>query len=241
MSEEHATQGSDRRSAFFMDLLSHDILNNNQAVLSYLELALANPQLDSKSRNYAEKALSHVRISTLLVEHAKNLMAARTAEPNSFRPTDLMRSVMIAIKELPRFFPEKNVRVRVVQGPTDAYVIGGALADDLVLNSFIDMVRTDPGNEVAVDVKIVKSERGNKMCWSLMLSDPNAAFQPDMKSDDVSALISQDSSKMVRMSGFLFARMAAKLLGGEFEARDLEAGTVQGGEFALTLVKAGRP
>lgn len=228
-------------SAVFMDLLSHDILNNNQAVLSYLELVLANPDLNAKARDYAEKAISHVRTSTVLVEHAKNLMAARTAGPNSFRPIDLMRSVMLAIKELPRFFPAKQIRVRMVQGPTDAYVLGGALADDLVLNAFIDMVRTDPGDEVAIDVRIIKSEHGSKMCWSLVLSDPNTVLQPGMKSEEFSALLSQDNSKMVKMAGFLFAGIAAHLLGGEFDAKELAAGTGQGGEFALTLVKAGKP
>ena len=224
-----------------MDLLSHDILNNNQAVLSYLELILANPQLNAKARDYAEKAISHVRTSTVLVEHAKSLMAARTTDPKSYRPIDLMRSVTLAIKELPRFFPAKTMKVRVVQGPTDAYVLGDNLADDLVLNAFIDIVRTDPGDKVVIDVRIVKSEHGGRMCWSLVLSDPSAVLQPDMKSQDLSALLSQDNSKMVKMAGFLFARIAARLLGGEFDARELAAGTGQGGEFALTLVKAGKP
>jgi hypothetical protein len=222
-----------------MDLLSHDVLNNNQAVLSYLELVLANPDLDAKARDYAEKAISHVRTSTVLVEHAKNLMAARTADPNSFRPIDLMRSVMLAIKEVPRFFPTKKIRVRVVQGPTDAYVLGDALADDLVLNAFIDMIRTDPGDEVAIDVRIIKSEQGSKMCWSLVLSDPNAVLRPGMKSENLSALLSQDNTKMVKMTGFLFASIASHLLGGEFVAKEL--GTGQGSEFVLTLVKAGKP
>jgi hypothetical protein len=224
-----------------MDLLSHDILNNNQAVISYLELVLAGPDLNAKARDYAEKAISHVRTSTVLVEHAKSLMVARTVDPSSFRPIDLMRSVMLAIKELPGFFPAKKIRVRVVQGPTDAYVLGEALADDLVLNAFIDMVRSDPGDEVAIDVRIIKSEHSSKMCWSLVLSDPNAALQPGMKSGDLSTLPTQDNSKMVKMAGFLFEKMAAQLLGGEFNARELATGTGQGGEFALTLVKAGKP
>jgi hypothetical protein len=62
-----------------------------------------------------------------------------------------------------------------------------------------------------------------------------------MKSEDFSALLSQDNSKMVKMAGFLFAGIAAHLLGGEFDAKELAAGTGRGGEFALTLVKAGKP
>jgi hypothetical protein len=241
LAENRPTQGIERLSAIFMDLLSHDILNNNQAILSYLELVLANPALDAKAREYAEKAISHVRTSTVLVEHAKNLMAVRTADPSSFRPIDLIRSVMIAAKELPRFFPAKKIVVHAPKGPTDAFVLGDALADDLVLNAFIDMARTDPGDEVTIDTNIIKSERAGKMCWSLVLTDPNAVLQPGMKSEDLSAILSKDNSKMVKMAGFLFARIAADLLGGEFNAKELAAGTGKGGEFTLTLVKAGKP
>ena len=222
-------------------MLSHDILNNDQAVLSYLELLLASPDLSAKARDYAEKAISHVRTSTVLVEHAKSLMAARTTDPKSFRPIDLMRSVMLEIKEIPRFFPAKKIGVRMVQGPTDAYVMGDNLANDLVLNAFIDMVRTDPGDEVAIDVRIVKSEHGGRMCWTLVLSDPGAVLQPGMRSQDLSTLLTQDNSKMVKMAGFLFSRIAARILGGEFDTKELSAETGQGGEFALTLVKAGKP
>jgi hypothetical protein len=224
-----------------MDLLSHDILNNNQAVLSYLELVLADPDLDAKVRDHAEKAISHVRTSTALVEHAKNLMLARTADPNSIRPVDLIRSMMLAIKELPRFFSGKKVRVHVVQAPTEAYVLGGALADDLVLTAFTEIARTDPGDEVVIEVKIIKSDHNGKMCWTLVLSDQNAALQPGMMSQDLSTVLSQDNSKMVKMAGYLFARIASHLLGGELDAKEIATGATQGGQFTLTLLKAGKP
>lgn len=242
MSEANPTRGNERQYALFMDLLSHDILNNDQAVLSYLELLLTNPGLDAKTREYAQKAIAHVRTSTLLVENAKNLMAVRAADPNSFlRPTDLIRSVMLAVKELPRFFPSKDVKVRVVQGPPDAYVIGGALADSLVLNALTEMARADPGDEVVIEARITKSEHRNKMCWSLVLLDTNAIIQPGMKMADTATLSTGDSSKMVRMAGFLFASIATQLLGGDFDARERGPGADQGGEFILKLVKAGKP
>jgi hypothetical protein len=241
LTESHPTEDTERQAAFFMDLLSHDILNNNQAVLSYLELVLANPNLEPKAKDYAQKAISHVRTSTVLVEQAKNLMTARTADPNSFRPIDLMRSVMLAIKELPRFFPSKQIKVRVVQGPTDAYVIGGALAEGLVLSAFVDIARIDPGNEVAIEVRVIKSENRGRMCWSLVLSDPNAVLQPGMRLEDLSALVSQDNSRMVKMAGFIFAVIATNLIGGEFDTKELAKGTGQGCELVITLVKAGKP
>ena len=110
-----------------------------------------------------------------------------------------------------------------------------------MLNAFIDIVRADPGDEVDLDVKVVRSGQGNKMSWSLVLSDPNVVLQPGMKSEDISNLVTQDNSKMVRMAGFLFARIAAQLLGGEFKTRELEEAPGRGGEFTLTLVKAGKP
>lgn len=241
MIESESALGNDKHVQFFMDLLSHDILNNNQAVLSYLELVLASPDLRAKTRAYAEKAVSHVRTSSALVENAKNLMMVMSADPGARKPVDLMKSMDLAVRELPRFFPSRRIRTRLVPGPEKAYVLGHAFTQDLVLKVFLDLARADPGEEVDIEARIVKSEHEGKMCWSLVLSDKNALLQPGMRIESLPALYSQDSSRMAKMSGYVFARIAAQMLGGRFEAKESADGTGRGGQFALTLLKAGEP
>ena len=74
------------RLAFYMDILGHDVLNNNQAVMSYLELIIATPGIDRKVKEFAEKAVSHVRTSTILVDNVKRLVASRALDPEKLKP-----------------------------------------------------------------------------------------------------------------------------------------------------------
>ena len=243
MTDKNSSSDRSRQSALFMDVLSHDVLNNNQAVLSYLELILASPEMSPRSRNYAEKAVSHIRASTVLVEDANRLIAARALDVGALKPFDLLKAVDYAKKELGGYFPARRIRVHMEPGPKDMFVLGDTLVQYLVLNAFLDMVKVDSADNVDVTVRGRKSELNGKICWSLTLSDANAKLLPSMKSD-LPELYTQDSSKTVKLAGFLFVKTIAELLGGKFEARELVGGAKKketGVEFVLTLAKGGTP
>ncbi len=236
MTESQASAGTTTQWAYLMDLLSHDALNNDQAVLGYLELVLADQALAAKNREYAEKAITHVRTSTLLLENARDLMAARGARATS-QDVDLIQTVKAAAKELGKFFPKKRFKIRVPKSPTEAKVSGNVLTKDLVFSAFMEMTRVDPGGTIEIDVEIVGSEKDGKPSWTLRLSDRNAVLQPGVSIEDMDAILAQDSSKMVKMSGFLFSMMGSRVLGGAFAAKELGGG--KGVQFALSLAKAG--
>lgn len=243
MIDKNSSSDKSRQSALFMDVLSHDVLNNNQAVLSYLELILAGPEMSARSRNYAEKAVSHIRASTVLVEDANRLIAARTLDVNALKPFDLLKAVDYARKELGGYFPAKRIKIHMEPGSKDLYVHGDTLVQHLVLNAFLDMVKLDPADDVIVKVRAMKAELNGRICWSLVLSDANAHLLPSMKSN-LSELYMQDSSKTVKLGGFLFVKTLAELLGGKFEARESAFNAKRkdtGVEFVLTLEKRGKP
>ena len=237
MTDNQAAPEVSSQWAFLMDLLSHDVLNNNQAVLSYLELVLANPETTPKDREYAEKALAQLRTSTLLLENARDMMAVRSGKSGNMQPTDLARLSKSALKELGKFFPGKRFKVRWAKESPAAIVMGNVLLKDLVFNAFVELAKADPGENVEIEARIVSSDKGGKPSWTLLLSDRNAVLQPGARIDDMEYILSQDSSRMVRVSGFLFAMMGAGILGGDFGTKDLGEG--KGVELSLRLVKAG--
>ncbi len=220
---------------FFMDLLSHDILNNNQAVLSYLELLVSTQDLSPKARSYAEKAISHVRTSTVMVENAKRLNAAQKMDPNELRPLDLVAAIGSSSKELVRFFPDKKIKVRMQPGVKEARVIGNSLAQDLVMNVLLNTVRMDPTDEVQLTISVKKANIEDKPGWSVTVGDKTCQLPEILKGGDLTPVFSQDSSKTVRMAGLLFAKMIAEILGGRFETKSGPSGA----ELTLTLLKAG--
>jgi hypothetical protein len=222
-----------------MDILGHDILNNNQAVLGYLELILAEPTLDKKARKYAEKAVPHIRTSTLLVENIKKVLASRGLDPSSLKSLDLMTYVSSAEKELQEFFPDRKVKVSVTADAKAAWVTGNIFVKDLVYNALVDMVKLDTSKNVRISARLAERLLESHECWSLRLENTNAALPPIMRGKDIESVYAEDSSTAVRMTGMIFAKMITSTVGGDFEAEELEKeGERRGAAFTITLRKA---
>ena len=230
---------SQERFAFYMDLLGHDILNNNQAVLGYLELILAEPAFEKKVKKYAEKAVPHIRTSTLLVENIKKVLATRDMDASSLKPIDLIGPLSKEPKELERFFPDRSVKVTFSSKLEEAWALGDSVVFDLIHNALVDMVKLDSGKDVAITVTLSEREHEGHMSWTLRMENPNAELPPAMRGKDIESVYLQDSSTAVRMAGMLFAKMITNGVGGDFEAQDLRSkGERRGAAFTITLRKA---
>jgi hypothetical protein len=222
-----------------MDLLGHDILNNNQAVLGYLELILANPACDKTLRGYAEKAFSHVRTSTHLVENGRRILVMRMRDRSALKPLQISTVLERSEKELSRFFPDKTISVRLGQVPKDARVLGDSDAAELITNAMVCAVRLDPGETVELRVKVGRSEFRGRDCWTVTVEDKNAALPPSLKGKDIKSVYVLDSSVAVKLSGLLFSKMIAETLGGDFDAYELpDAKDGVGAGFTITLRRA---
>jgi len=228
--------------AFYMDLLGHDVLNNNQAVLSYLELVLATPGADKRVRELAEKAVSHVRTSTVLIDNVKRLIAARTIESDKLKPMDMVKSIERAEYELRRHFPAKRIRLETAGMPKNAVVLGNNYAADLVLNVFITAVRLSTADDVVLNVSVIEEKFKGKPVWVMRVVDKNALLPPFLDGKGVAAAYSQDVSTAARSTGVLFAKMIADRLGGDFEAHSLHNDPKkEGAVFTVILRKVERP
>ena len=227
--------------SFYMDLVGHDVLNNNQAVLGYLELILANPGTDKTVRKYAERAYSHVRTSTLLVENVKRLLAVRSLGEEDLTPLDLTGSLERARKELSRFFPDKKVKVSINRMPKEAKVLGNSAAEELIMSAMVSAVRLDPRGQVELTASVVPVEFKGAQCWAITVEDAGAELPPSVKNKDIKSVYLMDSSVAVKLSGLLFTKMVVEMLGGDFDVYELPGRKDKpGAGFTLTLRRADR-
>ena len=234
MPTEQIGSKREEQFAFYMDLLGHDLLNNNQAVMSYLELLLASPSIDSAARRYAEKAISHVKTSTLLTENTKRLMATRNAEPEAFRPVDICEAVQRAASSVQRFFPGKNIKFSLTPDDIKANVLGNSFAVDLIMNVLVSAIRLDRSETSELVATLAEVTYKEKKCWRLRIEDTNSELPPFLRRDEIEAVYDQDISLAVKTTGLLFAKMIAVNLGGNFEIERL--GGRQGKEGAAFIV-----
>ncbi len=214
-----------------MDLVSHDLLNDNQAVLSYLELILATPGLDKKTEDYARKALSHVRACTTRIDNVKTIVSARKANESREGPVDLGAAVDDALSELPHDFPDRTVKTSKTQGKEKAEVPGGVLIRELLHTVMANIITLDQGTNVTLDVQLSGAESDGKRSWTVTMEDPNVKLKAVIKDSDMDSVHTKDVSLTTKVSGILFAKMAAEVLDGDFSIKQGK----KGASFVLTL------
>lgn len=234
--KKHAN--SNERLAFYMDLVSHDMVNDNQAVLSYLELILATPGLDKRTAEYARKAISHVRSSTLRIDNVKTITSARNAKTAKLGAADLHAALKESVDELPQVFPSKTVKVVKTPETRTASVVGGGVVKELLLTVMASVVKLDPGTNVTLNVSVIEDPDYGKRGWTVTIEDPNIKLPPVVENSDIDTVHTKDSSLAAKVSGMLFAKMAAEALGGDFS---IESGDTsgKGASFVLKLRRAG--
>lgn len=220
----------------FMDMVGHDIVNDHQAVLSYLELVLAERDLDPRIRAYAQKAVSHVRTSTMMVENTRRLIEIMCRGKVDLRPFDLLGTAVKSASEIPVIFPDKNIKVKLTSGTRSAMVLGDDILRDLILNLLVNAVRLDPVSEISLELRLKERKSKGQEFWTIEVEDTNAKLPSAVKLDNIQDLISKDSSVTVKMSGIMFAKLVAERLGGDFEAEHMKP---KGAVFRVSLRKAG--
>ncbi len=233
------TTSGNERLAFYMDLVSHDMLNDNQAVLSYLELILEIPGLDEKARAYAKKALSYVRSSTMRIDNVKTVVGARKATAASRGTADLSAVIEECARELPTVFPSKTVKVMRPEKDGKAMVAGGGVIKELLLTVMAGAVKMDPGTDVTLNVSLAEDPGYGKHGWIVTIEDPEVRLPAVVKDANIDAVHTKDKSLASNVSGILFAKLTAEALGGDFGIEP-SADKPKGVAFVLKLKGAGR-
>ena len=242
MTSKAKTTSRGTQFEFYMDLLGHDVLNSNQAVLSYLELIMANPGADKKTRALAEKAIAHIRSSTMLVENVKRILGTREIDYRNLKQVDLVKAIERAEVELGRYYPGRRMRLDHKGWPKTAVAFGNTYAADLILISLVTAVRLDVGEDVNMTLSLNEGESEGHPMWMIRIDDPNSQLPPFLDGEGVTATYAQDISLAVRTTGLLSAKMIAKNLGGDFEAHATSHEPKRRGAiFTIALRRADQP
>jgi len=223
-----------------MDVVSHDMLNDNQAVLSYLELILATPNLDRKAADYARKAVSHVRSSTMRIENVRTIVRAGKASKATLESADLMAAIKESCEDVLRAFPSKRIEIGKPALSGKAMVIGGVLVKELLITVMSSIVKLDPDSEATLNLTVAEDAGYRNRGWTVTIEDPNVKLPAVVKDTDIDSVHTKDSSVAAKVSGLLFAKIAADALGGDFDVQSGGTGGAGiGALFVLRLRRAG--
>jgi len=214
---------------FCMDLLSHDIQNNNQAILSYLELIMSTPGTDSRIRRYAEKAASQLRTGAVLLENVRKTVDAIKASGRTMFSVDAISALAEAEAKLITLFPDRQISVNTVKFTEDPIVLGSEITRDLLLNVLVNVVQLDPGEKVSVTIRLENTERLGQSYLRIRIEDSAMMLPPVLKGDLSETASTLDPSKTVKLAGLMFASLMTETLGGRFEADEAVKGDMSAG------------
>lgn len=220
----------------YMDLLSHDVLNLNQTVLSYIELMAASPDLDSKSKEHAKKAASQIRISTQIVESMNTLCLLKEMEEMHATTSDLGEQVEAATKALEQLMPYRTVRFTKDYEDKAPVVDSGNLVAQTVLNALMNAVQLDKSDAPEIEIRVGRASEGAAGSWQVTVRDANMVLPPGINLDEIVRKRDDARSKTVKLAGVLLSKMMVERLGGAFE---MESSGDRGGVLRMTFKEAG--
>jgi len=223
----------DEEFQVIVDLVSHDILNINQAVLSAIELMTESSGANERAEKHARRAESQIKISTRIFESMKMLCLMRkTDKMPSSELVDLNEAVKKAISDAAGMFPDRQVRIELDESGEEAVAAGGIIVHEALTNALMGVIRLDTSEQVSVKVRVSGEAVHGANHWIVRLTDENVAVPTTLGFKTISDTSTDSRTRMGGMAGLIIAKVMAEKLGGAFETGP----TAKGSEFIVRFV-----
>jgi len=173
-----------QRSRFLGDIIAHDINNYNQAVTSYLQMAIEGLGPNERTVAYLERAAASAWGISGLIQRANKLIRIEEEGTESLGPLELGEVLKECIDEAKRNNVDKPVRFDLKLGTHRYFVMGNELANEIFSNILENAVVYDPHDVVQVDVTIGEFTVEPRRYWCVSIADHGIGI-PDSKKNVV--------------------------------------------------------
>ena len=234
----HSSKASMPETAILMDLVSHDIQNNHQAVLSYMDLIMSSEGIDDKVKDYVSSAVTQIRTSSMLIDNLRRFVEVGQTEPDDLPPVSLGESVDKVTREITHVFEPRTVTFETGRLDAGEQVQGGGSVQDLLGNILINIAQLDPGRQVAMSISSGPEECEDVSFALVRIRSEAANLPPGVCSDFSIGSGDMDMSKVSRVSGLFFASRIARAIGADLVARPADPTTGRGCVCEVRLRRA---
>lgn len=223
---------------FYLDLMSHEVLNFNQAVLGYLELIQNDPEMSDEIKRYLVSAINQIRNSSQLIDDVKKIAHLGIMDESMFELFDLKKIVNEGIEELKFQNPGRKLRINFKDADNRIMVKSTDALKDVVNHLLTNAVKYDSSDEVIIDVSIEHPPEAPGYV-DLNVEDRGTGVPDQMKKALTAEFESDEKTKVVRGMGLLLVRAAAKRFGGKLIISDRVPGNqTKGAKMTVRLPEA---
>jgi len=173
-----------QRTKFLSDIIAHDINNYNQAVTSYLQMALDSGSVPEKTSAYLQRASVAAWGISEMIQRANTLMKIEEEGATNLGPVELGEVLRESVDEVLRENQEKNIKIDLKLGNHRYFVVGNELASDIFTKILDNAIEYDPHDKVVVDVSIGEFTVEPRKYWCVSVMDYGIGI-PDSKKNIV--------------------------------------------------------
>lgn len=213
---------------FYLDLMSHEVLNFNQAVLGYLEIVKSDPSIDDDVKRYLLSAIGQIRNSSQMIDDVKKIAHLGTMDESTFLPLDLRRIISEGLEELRAQFPDRKLRMNLKGVSDSVHVRATEALGDVIVHMLSNAVRFDTSDEVVIDISVERPTVAPGMV-DIIVEGRGLGIPDRMRIASTEEPESDEKTNMARDMGLLLVRAAAKRFGGRLIISDRVPGDQSNG------------
>ena len=141
------------RVEFLLDLMTHDLTNLNQEILSTFEVALYSPDLPTNLENLLRESLISVERGSNLISNVKKLLRIAKRAPQMFL-CDLGESLIAAKEIVEKSFPHKVMVLKTNLEPGQYFVTADEYLIEVFKSLLHNTMKFDKRARVQVEVEV---------------------------------------------------------------------------------------
>jgi len=228
-----------QRSRYLGDIISHDINNYNQAVTSYIQMALSSGDISDKVAKYLERASTSAWGISQLIQRANKLVQIEEEGASGMGPVDLSEVLRESMENVRRNYADADVVINLNKANHRYYVVANQLCGEIFENILSNAVDYDPHERIVVDVSISELSTDSRRYWCVSVAD-NGIGIPDSKKNVVFGRFSPAESRAPGSGlGLSIVRAIVEAYKGMVWVEDRVPGeTTKGSVFRVALPAA---
>lgn len=193
MNTERELERSKAQAELYVDFMSHDISNMNQAMMGYLELALDNLRSEGVERVMINDSIEVIKNSSHLIDNVKKLRRLQTGD--IYPKTIDVGKVLTELKEEYEKTPNRDITIHYT-AVSGCYVKTDEMLKDVLSNLVGNAIKHSTGT-LTINIYLDKVQLTDRSYYKITVED-NGPGIPDELKNKLFWVITKGSLKGIR-------------------------------------------